>query len=124
MLEGVGLDPKEWTGFAAGFGVERFAMVMHQITDIREIYRNDPRFLRQGMASIDGALEERNKPFGEDDVVGWKHQVEWDGARFYNPDWGLEDDSRDSEEADDADENIAVGEDDGVHHEEDTDALA
>eukprot|EP00177_Eucheuma_denticulatum_P005296 GFKZ01009636.1.p1 GENE.GFKZ01009636.1~~GFKZ01009636.1.p1 ORF type:complete len:409 (-),score=51.28 GFKZ01009636.1:700-1926(-) len=49
VLENVGLDPEKWSGFAAGFGVERFAMVMHGLTDIRELYRNDVRFLSQFM---------------------------------------------------------------------------
>lgn len=49
VLENVGLDPEEWCGFAAGFGVERFAMVMHEISDIREFYKNDARFLTQFM---------------------------------------------------------------------------
>lgn len=49
VLEKVGLDPKEWIGFAAGFGVERFAMVMHEIPDIRELYKSDIRFLQQFM---------------------------------------------------------------------------
>lgn len=47
VLINVGLDPEEYSGFAAGFGVERFAMVMHEITDIREFYKSDVRFLRQ-----------------------------------------------------------------------------
>lgn len=47
VLINVGIDPEEYSGFAAGFGVERFAMVIHKITDIREFYRNDERFLRQ-----------------------------------------------------------------------------
>lgn len=49
VLQNVGLDPMEYSGFAAGFGVERFAMVMHEITDIRELYKNDMRFIVQGM---------------------------------------------------------------------------
>ena len=52
VLENVGLDPEEWSGFAAGFGVERFAMVMHEIPDIRELYRNDTRFLTQFMTDV------------------------------------------------------------------------
>jgi len=36
-----------YTGFAAGFGVERLAMVMHQIDDIRRLYSSDLRFLKQ-----------------------------------------------------------------------------
>lgn len=49
VLENVGIDPEVWSGFAAGFGVERFAMVIHEIADIRQLYRNDARFLEQGM---------------------------------------------------------------------------
>ena len=47
VLEKAGVDPNEYSGFAAGFGVERFAMVIHGITDLREFYRNDKRFLSQ-----------------------------------------------------------------------------
>jgi phenylalanyl-tRNA synthetase alpha chain len=47
VLKAVGYDPDVYTGFAAGFGVERFAMVQHQIDDIRRLYASDLRFLRQ-----------------------------------------------------------------------------
>ena len=47
VLVAVGYDPEIYTGFAAGFGVERFAMVLHQIDDIRRLYNSDLRFLRQ-----------------------------------------------------------------------------
>ncbi|WP_448534373.1 phenylalanine--tRNA ligase subunit alpha [Parathermosynechococcus lividus] len=47
VLKNVGYDPEIYTGFAAGFGVERFAMVLHQIDDIRRFYTSDLRFLRQ-----------------------------------------------------------------------------
>jgi len=47
VLEMAGLDPNKYSGFAAGFGVERFAMVIHGINDIREFYKNDIRFLEQ-----------------------------------------------------------------------------
>ncbi|KAL7572978.1 hypothetical protein ACA910_007477 [Epithemia clementina (nom. ined.)] len=47
VLEKAGIDPEEYGGFAAGFGIERFAMVMHGITDLREFYKNDVRFLQQ-----------------------------------------------------------------------------
>ena len=47
VLKAVGYDPEVYTGFAAGFGVERFAMVLHQIDDIRRLYNSDLRFLRQ-----------------------------------------------------------------------------
>lgn len=47
VLKAVGYDPEIYTGFAAGFGVERFAMVLHQIDDIRRLYASDLRFLNQ-----------------------------------------------------------------------------
>jgi phenylalanyl-tRNA synthetase alpha chain len=47
VLKNVGYDPEVYTGFAAGFGVERFAMVLHQIDDIRRLYSSDLRFLQQ-----------------------------------------------------------------------------
>lgn len=47
VLKAVGYDPEVYTGFAAGFGVERFAMVLHQLDDIRSLYKSDLRFLRQ-----------------------------------------------------------------------------
>jgi len=47
VLKAVGYDPEIYTGFAAGFGIERFAMVLHQIDDIRRFYSSDLRFLRQ-----------------------------------------------------------------------------
>jgi phenylalanyl-tRNA synthetase alpha chain len=47
VLKAIGYDPQVYTGFAAGFGVERFAMVLHEIDDIRRCYNSDLRFLRQ-----------------------------------------------------------------------------
>ncbi|ERN42193.1 phenylalanyl-tRNA synthetase, alpha subunit [Rubidibacter lacunae KORDI 51-2] len=47
VLKAVGYDPERYTGFAAGFGVERFAMVLHRMDDIRRLYASDLRFLRQ-----------------------------------------------------------------------------
>ncbi|MGB3560483.1 MAG: phenylalanine--tRNA ligase subunit alpha [Geitlerinemataceae cyanobacterium] len=47
VLKAVGYDPQVYTGFAAGLGVERFAMILHQIDDIRRVYASDLRFLRQ-----------------------------------------------------------------------------
>ncbi|CAI8263489.1 MAG: Phenylalanine--tRNA ligase alpha subunit [Prochlorococcus marinus str. MIT 9313] len=47
VLEGLGLDPERWSGFAAGLGVERFCMVRHGIDDIRRLYTSDLRFLEQ-----------------------------------------------------------------------------
>ena len=47
VFENVGYDSDEWTGFAFGFGIDRIAMVMFDITDIRLLYENDLRFLEQ-----------------------------------------------------------------------------
>jgi phenylalanyl-tRNA synthetase alpha chain len=47
VLTKVGHDPEVYSGFAAGFGVERLAMVLHQIDDIRRLYGSDLRFTRQ-----------------------------------------------------------------------------
>ena len=47
VLKLVELDPKEWTGFAFGMGIERITMILHGIDDIRHFYNNDLRFLRQ-----------------------------------------------------------------------------
>jgi phenylalanyl-tRNA synthetase alpha chain len=47
VLKAVGYDPQIYTGFAAGMGVERLAMVLHQIDDIRRFYSSDLRFLQQ-----------------------------------------------------------------------------
>jgi phenylalanyl-tRNA synthetase alpha chain len=47
VLKSVGYDPEVYTGFAAGFGVERFAMVLHKMDDIRRLYNSDLRFLQQ-----------------------------------------------------------------------------
>ena len=47
VLTAVGIDPEEWTGFAFGLGIERIAMRKYGITDIRLLFENDARFLRQ-----------------------------------------------------------------------------
>lgn len=47
VLNAVGYDPEEVTGFAFGLGVERLCMRRHDVTDIREFYKNDVRFLHQ-----------------------------------------------------------------------------
>jgi len=47
VLSAVDLDPEEWTGFAFGLGVERIAMRRYGIADIRWLFENDARFLRQ-----------------------------------------------------------------------------
>lgn len=52
VLINCGIDPKEYSGFAFGVGVERIAMLLHQIGDIRMFYENDVRFLEQFKSSF------------------------------------------------------------------------
>jgi len=47
VLEAGGLDPEIWSGFAFGFGLDRLALMRHGIDDLRELFRNDHRFLSQ-----------------------------------------------------------------------------
>jgi phenylalanyl-tRNA synthetase alpha chain len=47
VLQAVGYDPEEFSGLAFGLGIERICMRRHGITDIRELYKNDVRFLHQ-----------------------------------------------------------------------------
>ena len=47
VLEGVGVDTKEYSGFAFGLGVERMAMLKYDIPDLRAFFENDLRFLKQ-----------------------------------------------------------------------------
>jgi phenylalanyl-tRNA synthetase alpha chain len=47
VFEHCGIDPEKYTGFAFGLGVERVAMLRYGIPDIRLLFENDPRFLRQ-----------------------------------------------------------------------------
>lgn len=47
VLRACGIDPEVWTGFAFGFGIERLAMGKYGIPDIRMLYENDLRFLKQ-----------------------------------------------------------------------------
>jgi phenylalanyl-tRNA synthetase alpha chain len=47
VLANCGIDPEEYTGFAFGMGIERQAMLRFKITDIRQLFENDVRFLRQ-----------------------------------------------------------------------------
>lgn len=47
VFEAVKYDPKEYTGFAFGMGVERIAMPLYGIDDIRLFYENDIRFINQ-----------------------------------------------------------------------------
>lgn len=47
VLASCGIDPEQWTGFAFGFGMERLAMGKYRIPDIRMLFENDLRFLKQ-----------------------------------------------------------------------------
>ncbi len=47
VLEMSGIDPKEYTGFAFGVGLERIALLKYEIDDMRLLYENDIRFLKQ-----------------------------------------------------------------------------
>lgn len=47
VLEMCKIDPEEWSGFAFGFGIERLAMGKYGIPDIRMLFENDLRFLKQ-----------------------------------------------------------------------------
>ena len=47
VLKGVGVDTKEYSGFAFGLGVERMAMLKYDIPDLRAFFENDLRFLKQ-----------------------------------------------------------------------------
>ncbi|MEE8886590.1 MAG: phenylalanine--tRNA ligase subunit alpha [Eubacteriales bacterium] len=47
VLEMCGIDPDEYTGFAFGVGLERIALLKYEIDDMRLLYENDIRFLKQ-----------------------------------------------------------------------------
>jgi phenylalanyl-tRNA synthetase alpha chain len=47
VLRAGGIDPEEWTGFAFGFGIDRMAVMRHQVADIRDMFTNDLRFVEQ-----------------------------------------------------------------------------
>jgi len=47
VLEMSGIDPNEYTGFAFGVGLERIALLKYEIDDMRLLYENDVRFLKQ-----------------------------------------------------------------------------
>ena len=47
VFRNVGIDPEEWSGYAFGMGIERLTMLRHRISDIRNLYENDVRFLSQ-----------------------------------------------------------------------------
>ena len=52
VLNNCGIDSEKFSGFAFGLGIERIAMLLYQIEDIRNFYENDLRFLNQFKNSI------------------------------------------------------------------------
>ncbi|MDF4203434.1 phenylalanine--tRNA ligase subunit alpha [Maribacter sp. SA7] len=52
VLTNCGLDPEIYSGFAFGVGIDRIAMLLHQITDIRLLSENDLRFLEQFKSAL------------------------------------------------------------------------
>ena len=52
VLENCNIDSKKYTGFAFGMGIERIAMNIFQVKDLRMFFENDIRFLRQFQAAI------------------------------------------------------------------------
>lgn len=52
VLKNCGINPADYNGFAFGMGIERIAMLLYQIGDIRLFYENDVRFLEQFKSRI------------------------------------------------------------------------
>ncbi|MGP2570218.1 phenylalanine--tRNA ligase subunit alpha [Ornithobacterium rhinotracheale] len=52
VLKNVNIDPEEYSGFAFGLGLERIALLLYQISDIRMYFENDVRFLEQFKAEM------------------------------------------------------------------------
>ena len=52
VLKNCGIDPNEYSGFAFGMGIDRIALLLHQIPDIRLLSENDTRFLEQFKSSF------------------------------------------------------------------------
>ena len=52
VLENCKIDPNEYSGFAFGLGIDRIALLLHQIDDIRLLSENDVRFLDQFKSSF------------------------------------------------------------------------
>jgi phenylalanyl-tRNA synthetase alpha chain len=47
VLKNCGIDPEGYSGYAFGMGIERIAMLLYQVSDIRMFFENDVRFLQQ-----------------------------------------------------------------------------
>ena len=52
VLEACNIDCRKYTGFAFGMGIERIAMLLYGIKDIRHYFENDVRFLKQFMSAL------------------------------------------------------------------------
>lgn len=52
VLKNCGIDPEVYSGFAFGMGIDRIALLLHQISDIRLLSENDLRFLEQFRSAL------------------------------------------------------------------------
>ncbi|OYU84543.1 MAG: phenylalanine--tRNA ligase subunit alpha [Flavobacterium sp. BFFFF2] len=52
VLKNCNINPEDYTGYAFGMGIERIAMLLYQVGDIRMFFENDVRFLEQFKASV------------------------------------------------------------------------
>lgn len=52
VLENCNIDPKKYSGFAFGMGIERITMLKYQINDLRLFFENDVRFLKQFESAV------------------------------------------------------------------------
>ena len=52
VLTNCGIDPTQYSGFAFGMGIERIAMLLYQVGDIRMFFENDLRFLEQFKSTL------------------------------------------------------------------------
>ena len=52
VLENCGIDPKEYSGYAFGLGIDRIALLLHQIDEIRLLSENDIRFIKQFKSTL------------------------------------------------------------------------
>jgi len=52
VLKNCDIDPEEYSGYAFGMGIERIAMLLYQVSDIRMFFENDLRFLKQFKSTL------------------------------------------------------------------------
>ena len=71
VLKNCGIDPKEYSGFAFGMGIERIAMLKYGIDDLRLFSENDKRFLKQlrSLAIVD--FPEPERPESQINIGFW-----------------------------------------------------